>query len=151
MYTILAISDSDKHFKTAIDEYNKRLGNKLKIHDLKPFKWDNQKLVIQKDTEHMLSILEKKYSSVKKILLSKEGSHLDTLDFSKKITNQDIVFIIWWPYWLDEKQLEQELGRNNFSKLSFGKMTLPHGLAKLNLIEQIYRSYTLNIGKKYHY
>lgn len=147
MHTILAISDSDKHFKTAIDEYSKRLGNWLKIHNVKPFKGSNQELVIQKDTEQILEILEKKYTLEKKILLSKEGSLLTTEAFSQKISHQKIVFIIWWPYWLDEEQLEKIIT----FKLSFGKMTLPHGLAKLNLIEQLYRSYTLEIWKKYHY
>ncbi len=147
MYTILAISDSNKHFKIAIDEYSKRLGNWLKIHDLKPFKDTNPNLVVQKETESILAILEKKYSNTKKILLSKEGSLITTEDFAKKINHQEIVFIIWWPYGLDEKLLAPKID----FKLSFGKMTLPHGLAKLNLVEQIYRSHTLAIGKKYHY
>ncbi len=147
MHTILAISDSDKHFKTAIDEYSKRLGNWLKIHDLKPFKDSNTKLVIQKDTETIKNTLEKKYSHAKKILLSKEGSLITTEEFAKKINHQEVVFIIWWPYGLDEELLNANID----FKLSFGKMTLPHGLAKLNLVEQLYRSHTLAIGKKYHY
>ncbi len=147
MHTILAISDSDKHFKTAIDEYSKRLWKWLKIHDLKPFKDSNPDLVIQKDTETIKDILEKKYPHAKKILLSKEGSLITTEAFAKKINHQEVVFIIWWPYGLNEELLAPII----HFKLSFGKMTLPHGLAKLNLVEQLYRSHTLAIGKKYHY
>jgi len=36
MWTILSISDSDKHFETAIREYEKRLGAKLKAENIKP-------------------------------------------------------------------------------------------------------------------
>ncbi len=147
MHTILAISDSDKHFKTAIEEYSKRLWNSFKFHDIKPFKDSNPNLVIQKDTENIKDMLEKKYSNAKKILLSKDGKLITTEDFAKKINHQEVVFIIWWPYGLNEEFLVSSID----FKLSFGKMTLPHGLAKLNLIEQIYRSHTLAIWKKYHY
>ncbi|NOZ44115.1 MAG: 23S rRNA (pseudouridine(1915)-N(3))-methyltransferase RlmH [bacterium] len=37
------------------------------------------------------------------------------------------------------------------TKISFGAITMPHGLAKLILLEQIYRAETIHIGKKYHY
>ncbi len=147
MYTILSISDSDKHFKTAIEEYSKRLWNWLKIHNIKPFKSTNITVTVQKDTQSIKEILEKKYSNTKKILLSKEGSLLTTEAFAKKIIHQDIVFIIWWPYGLDEELLDPLIDL----KISFWKMTLPHGLAKLNIVEQLYRVYTLSIGKKYHY
>lgn len=72
MFTILCIADSDKHFTSAIDEYTKRLGKELKIENLKPFKDDNQQLVIQKETKNLIEILEKKYASWQKILLIKE-------------------------------------------------------------------------------
>ena len=42
MFCILSISDSDKHFASAIAEYQKRLWKQIKIEDLKPVKDDNQ-------------------------------------------------------------------------------------------------------------
>ncbi|HBB04224.1 TPA: hypothetical protein DCZ39_05025 [Patescibacteria group bacterium] len=36
-------------------------------------------------------------------------------------------------------------------KISFGAITLPHGLAKVTLLEQIYRIGTIEQGKSYHY
>jgi TonB family protein len=49
MFVILSVSDSDKHFSWAIQEYEKRLSKEVKIENLKPFRWDNQSFVIEKD------------------------------------------------------------------------------------------------------
>ena len=72
MFVILSISDSDKHFLVPIQEYEKRLGKSLVIHNLKPFKDDNVQLVIEKETESLSKILHKKYLNYHKILLIKE-------------------------------------------------------------------------------
>ena len=72
MHIILNISDSDKHFSSAIEEYQKRLGKDVNFDTLKPFKDDNHNLVIQKETESVIKTIEKKYMNYKKILLAKE-------------------------------------------------------------------------------
>ncbi|MBQ9554340.1 hypothetical protein IJU97_05365 [bacterium] len=61
MFVILAISDSDKHFSSAIQEYEKRLGKDVKLENLKPYKGDNQQVVIEKETKSIVEVLEKKY------------------------------------------------------------------------------------------
>lgn len=144
---ILNISDSDKHFKIAIDEYIKRLGKDLKIENIKPFKDQNQEFVIEKETEKIIEILEKKYKNFKKIFLVKEWKILDTFEFKEELSCQNVVFIIGWPFWLDLKKMEKVVDK----KVSFGKITLPHWIAKLTLLEQIYRVKTIGNGKKYHY
>lgn len=81
MHTILSISDSDKHFASAIQEYTKRLGKFIQIKNVKPIKNGSQEHVIQKETDTLIEILEKKYTQYNKILLSKEGKILDTFEF----------------------------------------------------------------------
>jgi 23S rRNA pseudoU1915 N3-methylase RlmH len=93
MYTILSISDSDKHRKSVVDEYAKRLGKSVKIIDLKPSKNGSKQQIISADTENIIAHLQK-ISDTKKILLSKEGKQLDTLALHKLLTNQNAVFII---------------------------------------------------------
>jgi 23S rRNA (pseudouridine1915-N3)-methyltransferase len=147
-FTILSISDSDKHFSSAIQEYEKRLWKLLNIQNVKPSKESNREVIIKKDTENLIAILKNKFWSYKKVLLTKDGKELDTnqiKDFCYK--NWNIVFVIWWPYWLDEKMIDDVIDE----KISFGKITLPHGLAKLVLIEQIYRIRTIETWKNYHY
>jgi 23S rRNA (pseudouridine1915-N3)-methyltransferase len=148
MYTILSISDSDKHFDSAIQEYIKRMWKTLTIKNIKPTKHGTQKQSIQKDTAQIISVLERQYSSYKKILLSKEGKVLDTMWFKKTIhATWNIVFLIGGPYGFDESILFQYVDE----KVSFGAMTMPHGLVKLVVLEQIYRAESIRIGKKYHY
>ena len=146
MFVILNISDSDKHWNAVIDEYTKRLGKSVKIENIKPSrKWNTQQM-IQADTENIIAKLGK-ISAYKKILLSKEGKLLDTLALHKLLTNQNTVFIIGGPYWLNEPELTKYID----SKISFGSITLPHGLAKVTLLEQLYRISTIEQWKSYHY
>jgi len=148
MLTILSITDSDKHFSTAIDEYSKRLWKNVTIRNIKPTKHGTQKQIIEKDTFQVISILEKKFSQHNKILLSKDGKTIDTQQFQKTIELWwKIVFLIGGPYGFNEKVLEKHIDK----VISFGAMTVPHGLAKLLLLEQIYRAETIRIWKKYHY
>lgn len=149
MFCILSISDSDKHFTSALAEYQKRLWKHLKIEDLKPIKDDNHQFVIQKETKNLIEMLWKKYANWQKILLIKEGKSFSTLEIADILSNKDTVFIIGGPYGVDEKALIDAFPE--IKKWSFGAITLPHGLAKLTLIEQLYRCTTLWTGKKYHY
>ena len=146
MFVILNISDSDKHWNAVIEEYTKRLGKSLKIIDLLPSrKWNTEKM-IQADTENVIAKLEK-FSEYQKILLSKEGKQLDTLALHKLFIDKNCVFIIGGPYGLNEPELSKYID----SKISFGTITLPHGLAKVTLLEQLYRIGTIAQGKSYHY
>jgi len=149
MFVILSISDSDKHFSSAIQEYVKRLGKDIKIENLKPYKADNHSLVIEKETESIIDILKKKYSDYQKFLLIKEGKLYDTFELAKVLKQKDSVFIIGWPYWVDEGKIKNEIP--TIKEISFGAITLPHWLAKLTLVEQLYRVSTIWIWKKYHY
>jgi len=149
---ILAISDSDKHFDSAIQEYIKRLWKIVSIQQIKPVKNGTKEQIIQKETEKIRNkIQERKQKGDNIILLSKDGKLQTTQQFKKELytghDGKNHTFIIGWPYGLDESSLEKDI--NN--KIAFGKITLLHGLSKLILLEQIYRSQCINIGKKYHY
>ena len=149
MHVILNISDSDKHFSSAIEEYQKRLWKDVIFNTLKPFKDDNHQLVIQKETELIIKTVEKKYQNYKKFLLAKEWKLLTTEELWKKINSENCVFIIWWPYWLSREELKNHFP--DLKEISFWAITMPHWLAKLVLIEQLYRCKTIQIWKSYHY
>lgn len=146
MFVILNISDSDKHWNTVIEEYTKRLWKSVKIENITPSRKGNTEQMIQADTENIIARLGK-FSAYKKVLLSKEGKQLDTLALHKLLTNQDTVFIIGGPYGLNE----QELAKYMDAKISFWAITLPHGLAKVTLLEQLYRISAIEQWKSYHY
>ncbi|HPK28348.1 MAG TPA: 23S rRNA (pseudouridine(1915)-N(3))-methyltransferase RlmH [Candidatus Absconditabacterales bacterium] len=147
MFVILNISDSDKHWNEGVQEYIKRLGKTVNIENIKPIKNGTQPQIIEKETDLVLEVLEKKYKDWNKVLLSKEGVEYSTEELLKFLGKEKTVFIIGGPYGLNEKRL---MGFG-IKRISFGKITLPHGLAKLVLLEQIYRIGTIESGKKYHY
>lgn len=146
MFIILSISDSDKHREKVVEEYTKRLGKAVKIENIKPSRKGNNQQMIQADTENIITKLEK-FSGYKKILLSKEGKLSTTMDLHKMFTDKNCVFIIGWPYGLNEPLLDNVID----AKISFWAITLPHGLAKVTLLEQLYRIGTIEQGKSYHY
>ena len=100
MFTILSISDSDKHRQPVVQEYTKRLGKSVKILNVKPSKNGNVQQIIAADTQNIITHLSK-FSDSTKVLLSKEGKQLDTMQLASLVRNKDaesgfsgIVFVI---------------------------------------------------------
>lgn len=143
---IYCISDWDKHFDSAIQEYTKRLGKKVNIFKIKPHKNWNREQIIDKETD---KIIEKITSNNNyNILLSLDWQTPDSQEFAKIIEKQlNINYIIWWPYWLNQEKIKRYIN----DKICFGKMTMPHWLAKLVLLEQIYRADMIRQNRNYHY
>ena len=146
-YIILNISDSDKHWASAIWEYTKILWKSVILENLKPCKNGTREQIIEKETWEILEKLNKKYKDWTYILMSKDWDLVTTEKFLDICKNKNIVFIIWWPYGLNEDELVKIWAK----KVAFWKITLPHWLAKLTLLEQIYRIWTIETGKSYHY
>lgn len=79
-----------------------------------------------------------------------EGKEFSSPDFSEELekismNNSNVAFIIGGSYGLSDEV--KSLGR---LKLSFGKLTLPHQLARMVLLEQIYRAFSISNHSKYH-
>ena len=80
-----------------------------------------------------------------------EGRQLNSEKLAKEIEAcgvlgySNIVFIIGSSYGLSD-----EVKRRSDFKLSMSEMTFPHQLARIMLLEQIYRSFRINSGGKYH-
>lgn len=146
-FVILNISDSDKHRSSAIWEYTKRLWKSVILEELKPCKNGTREQIIGKETKEILEKLNKKYKDRDYILMSKDWKSVTTEELLSLCKNKNIVFIIWWPYGLNEPEIIKVWAK----AISFGKITLPHWLAKLTLLEQIYRIWTIENRKSYHY
>ena len=145
----------EKYLQDAINEYSKRLSKycKLNITELPDEKIPdkvNNSLSEQIKEKECNKILEhiKKDSYV--IALNVAEKQLSSEDFSKKIEdismiNSNITFIIGGSLGLTKKLLDS----CNF-KLSFSKMTFPHQLFRVFLLEQIYRAFKISNGENYH-
>jgi 23S rRNA (pseudouridine1915-N3)-methyltransferase len=82
------------------------------------------------------------------VLLDAGGKTFDSIQFSRFLeerrqSGQDLCFVVGGPRGLDLDNCDL--------RLSFGPMTLPHQLARVVLMEQIYRAHKILAGEPYHY
>lgn len=139
----------EKYFVDAIDEYKKRISkfHPIEIIELEDVGITDKKVALKKEEEKLLKVINDKDYIV---TLEIEGKELDSVSFAQKIndtfiSNSNITFIIGGSYGLSDniKAL------SNF-KLSFSKMTFPHQLFRVILMEQIYRAFKINNNEEYH-
>ncbi len=138
----------EKYLKDAKDEYLKRLSKYTKIDliEVNDEDYDINK-TLEKERDSILKYVNKKDYI---ITLEIDGNMIDSVSFSKKINdtlinNSDITFIIGGSYGLHNDIKEM----SNY-KLSFSKMTFPHQLFRIMLLEQIYRSFKILNNETYH-
>lgn len=146
----------EKYFTMAVEEYSKRLSRyvKLNIIEVADEKTpDNassaeEENIRRKEGERIIKSLK---GDEYVITLEIEGKMLDSVELSEKI-NQigvsgkgHIAFIIG-----GSLGLSGEVRNMSDFKLSFSKMTFPHQLMRVILLEQIYRSYRILGNEPYH-
>jgi 23S rRNA (pseudouridine1915-N3)-methyltransferase len=81
-------------------------------------------------------------------LLDRAGQELDSVAFSgfleeRRQSGVDLCFVIGGPFGLELDDVDH--------RLSLGKITLPHQLARVVLLEQLYRGHKILAGEPYHY
>lgn len=81
-------------------------------------------------------------------LLSSEGETMDSVRFSRWMEDRrqqgrDVYFVIGGPFGLELERVDH--------RLSFGPMTLPHQLARVVLLEQVFRAHKILAGEPYHH
>lgn len=149
MIHIYAVSDSHKHFDRAIGEYKKRLWKNVILHLISPSKKDTIPEIVWQESEKISKLLEKQNYFT--ILLDIKADILSTTELynfiEKKFhTFSDIAFIIWWAYGVAD-----DVKKQTDMRISFSKMTFPHSMALLILLEQVYRISTIKKWMKYHH
>ena len=139
----------EKYFHDAVNEYLKRVSKytNIDVIELVDEGIHDIKVVVKKEKDKILKSVDLK-SYI--ILLDREGTQLTSIDFSKKlesslIHHSNITFIIGGSYGVDDevKDIANEI-------ISFSKMTFPHQLFRVLLLEQIYRSYKIMNNETYH-
>ena len=146
----------EKFYTDAIAEYSKRLSRycKLDIVQVADEKTPDsageavERQIKEKEGERILSSIK---DGAYVIALAIDGEMLDSVELSEKINGlgiggvSQIVFVIGGSLGLSDAVL-----RRADYKLSFSKMTFPHQLMRVVLLEQIYRSYRIIGGEPYH-
>lgn len=139
------------HFRLIQDDYLKRLKRytSVELIEVKDAvgKGMPDQVAIEKEGSRLLKATEK---ANRRIALVSTGRQLDNLELTDFISNQiglysRIALIIGGPLGLSTEVLQ-----NCQETLSLSKLTFPHEIARLLLLEQLYRSATIVAGENYH-
>lgn len=146
----------EKYLKDGIAEYAKRLSRycKLDIIEVADEKTpDGASEIVETQIKNLEGDKLLKYIKDDDyvIALALDGKMLDSVELSKKMESlgvrgiSHLVFVIGGSLGLSDSVLK----RADY-KLSFSKMTFPHQLMRMILLEQIYRGYRIMKGEPYH-
>ena len=138
----------EKFLLDAVLEYKMRISKytNIEIIELPDYNYDVKKTKIC-EYNNIMKVLNK---SDYNILLDIDGNELDSISFAKKINdifnyNSNITFIIGGSF-----GVVNELKDIVNYRMSFSKMTFPHQLFRVILLEQIYRAFKINHNEEYH-
>ncbi len=146
----------EQYLRDAVKEYEKRLST---LCTLKNVELDAAKLpdspneaqisiALQTEAEKILAAIP---NGAYVIPMCIEGKQMDSGELSQKLSDigvagqSNVVFIIGGSHGLSDK-VKQKAD----CKLSMSKMTFPHQLARVMLLEQIYRAFKISTGGTYH-
>lgn len=146
----------EKYLKDGIAEYSKRISRfaKLEMIELadektpdKASESENQKILEIEGQRILSKVGDRDFV----IVLAIEGKMFSSEEFSKQLEEAPIkgfstlTFIIG-----GSLGLAQDVKNRANLSVSFGRLTLPHQLMRLVLVEQIYRAFTIQQGSPYH-
>lgn len=139
----------EKYLKDAIEEYTKRINkyDKIEIIEVKDEGMVEPVKAINLEAEKI-----KKHINPKDYIITMDinGKQITSEEFSNKIDSiyletSNITFIIGGSYGLSD-----EIKQMSNYRLSFSKMTFPHQLFRVILLEQIYRAFKISHNESYH-
>lgn len=147
---------SQKWFQDGLEEYRKRLGafDKVQITEIPEHRVTSdsetlRKEAVEKEGEQILRVLQDA-KKARAVALCVEGKEFSSEELAGLIreTKQDfsrLIFVIG-----GSDGLSDSVKKACTVRMSMGRMTFPHQMARMILMEQLYRAETINAGMKYH-
>jgi 23S rRNA (pseudouridine1915-N3)-methyltransferase len=132
--SVIAVGRLRPPFQDDVDHYRKLLAGHARV-DLIEVREDERVPPRIRERDHV-------------VLLASDGRALDSVELSRWLEDRrqdgrDLCFVIGGPRGLDLERCD--------TRLSLGPMTLPHQLARVVLLEQLYRAHKILAGEPYHY
>ena len=142
----------ETYLEAGINDYAKRLSHYLKfeiktVKESRGRKGEAEKFLIEKESANLLQSVQGDYL----VCLDRTGKQLDSIALAKQLERwemqgpQKISFVIGGPLGLSATILKKA-----DLVLSLSPMTFTHDMARLLLLEQLYRACTIKSGEKYH-
>jgi 23S rRNA (pseudouridine1915-N3)-methyltransferase len=133
-YVVLAVGRVRPPFSDDVQHYRKMLAGYCRVEQIE----------VREDQDVQRRIPDRSYV----VLLDREGRERDSVAFAKwiderRLAARDVCFVIGGPYGTHLDQVDE--------RLSFGPITLPHQLARVVLLEQLYRGHKILAREPYHH
>jgi 23S rRNA (pseudouridine1915-N3)-methyltransferase len=133
-YVVLAVGRLRPPFSDDVQHYRKMLAGYCRVEEIE----------VREDQDIERRIPDRSYV----VLLDREGREHDSVGFAKwlderRLAARDVCFVIGGPYGTSLEQVDE--------RLSFGAITLPHQLARVVLLEQLYRGHKILAREPYHH
>ncbi len=131
---VVAVGRLRPPFSDDVQHYQKLLARHVKL----------ELIEVREDEQVARRIPDRTYVA----LLDRGGEELDSVSFSgwleeRRQSGRDVCFVIGGPFGLELEDVNH--------RLSLGRITLPHQLARVVLLEQLYRGHKILAGEPYHY
>lgn len=131
---VVAVGRLRPPFADDVQHYQKLLGRHVRLESVE----------VREDEQVARRLPERAFIS----LLDREGQALDSMAFAsfleaRRQDGRDVCFVVGGPFGLELSQADH--------RLSLGPITLPHQLARVVLLEQLYRAHKIIAGEPYHY
>jgi 23S rRNA (pseudouridine1915-N3)-methyltransferase len=136
---VITVGKAKPPFADVVDHYARLLGRYARLEQVELGDGEEQ------------AILRRIPAGAYKCALDREGGPTDSeglaeLIAERRMSRRDLAFAVGGPFGLDAAVLEQADAR-----ISFGPITLPHQLARVVLLEQLFRAHKILAGEPYHY
>ena len=133
-YTVLAVGRIRPPFADDVEHYAKLLSGKARV----------ELVEVREDDDVERRIPQRSF----RVLLDAGGRTYDSPGFARWLEDRrqggrDVCFVVGGPYGTQLERCDE--------RLSFGPMTLPHQLARVVLLEQLYRAHKILAGEPYHH
>jgi 23S rRNA (pseudouridine1915-N3)-methyltransferase len=133
-YTVLAVGRMRPPFSDAVAHYQRMLAGHAKV----------ELVEVREEQDVERRIPPRSY----RVLLDAQGRTYDSLTFARWLEDRrqggrDVCFVVGGAYGIALERCDE--------KLSFGPMTFPHQLARVMLIEQLYRAHKILAHEPYHH
>jgi 23S rRNA (pseudouridine1915-N3)-methyltransferase len=133
-YTVVAVGRIRPPFADDFDHYAKMLAGKARV----------ELVEVREDEQVERRIPPRSY----RVLLDAAGRTYDSVAFARWLEQRrrggrDVCFVVGGPYGTELERCDE--------RLSFGPMTFPHQLARVMLVEQLYRAHKILAGEPYHH
>ena len=133
-YVVLAVGRARPPFSDDIQHYQKMLAGYCRLEQIE----------VREDQDVKRRIPDRAYV----VLLDRSGRELDSVAFARwlderRLAARDVCFVIGGPYGTSLEHCDE--------RISFGPITLPHQLARVVLLEQLYRGHKILAREPYHH